>query len=169
MKKILHKKIYIIIFLTLIVAIIFANIAYASYVNKISAKYETLSGEMICNIDVDKNDSYKVNGIPYVIVTVKNYDKNDNITAVAVDYSLTIKNKEDCNGTYIWKKVDEQDENKFESGISEYASQGSTDIYSFGNEKKEEDKFKIFIKTASKDYENVKFNIELNSTQKNMQ
>lgn len=168
MKRILHRTKYISIILILIIGFTFLNMVYASYVNKISVNYETVSGEMICNIDVDKNDSYKINGIPYVIVTVKNYDKDDNITAVELNYSLTIKNKDDSKGTYIWQKISKQDEGKFEDGINEYGTQESTDTYYFGNEKKEEDKFKIFIKTSSQSYEDVDFNIELNSAQKNI-
>ena len=103
MRKILYYKKLVIAFLMIIIILIFANIVYASYVNNISVKYSTISGEMICNIDVDKNDSYVVNGIPYVIVTVKNYDIDNNITSVDVDYNLTIKNKDGYNGTYIWQ------------------------------------------------------------------
>ena len=168
MKRILHRTKYISIILILIIGFTFFNMVYASYVNKIFVNYETVSGEMICNIDVDKNDSYKINGIPYVIVTVKNYDKDDNITAVELNYSLTIKNKDDSKGTYIWQKISKQDEGKFEDGINEYGTQESTATYYFGNEKKEEDKFKIFIKTSSQSYEDVNFNIELNSAQKNI-
>ena len=101
MKKILYYKKYVITFFMIIILLIFTNIVYASYINNISVKYSTISGEMICNIDVDQKDSYVVNGIPYVIVTVKNYDKNNNITSVDIDYSLTIKNKDGYNGNYI--------------------------------------------------------------------
>lgn len=169
MRKILYYKKLVIVFLMIIIILIFANIVYASYVNNISVKYSTISGEMICNIDVDKNDSYVVNGIPYVIVTVKNYDIDNNITSVDVDYSLTIKNKDGYNGTYIWQKINDVDDTKYDEGTNSYSEQVITNTYSLGNKNKEEKKFKIFIKSSLESYENLGFNIELNSIQKNMQ
>ena len=169
MRKILYYKKLVIVFLMIIIILIFANIVYASYVNNISVKYSTISGEMICNIDVDKNDSYVVNGIPYVIVTVKNYDIDNNITSVDVDYSLTIKNKDGYNGTYIWQKINDVDDTKYDEGTNSYSEQVVTNTYSLGNKNKEEKKFKIFIKSSLESYENLGFNIELNSIQKNMQ
>ena len=169
MKKMLCYKKYVIAFVMIIIVLIFANIVYASYVNNISVKYSTISGEMICNIDVDKNDSYVVNGIPYVIVTVKNYDIDNNITSVDIDYNLTIKNKEGYNGTYIWQKINDVDNTKYDEGTNSYSEQVITKTYSLGNKNKEEEKFKIFIKSSLESYEDLGFNIELNSIQKNMQ
>ena len=169
MKKILYYKKYVITFFMIIILLIFTNIVYASYINNISVKYSTISGEMICNIDVDQKDSYVVNGIPYVIVTVKNYDKNNNITSVDIDYSLTIKNKDGYNGTYIWQKINDDDNTKYDEGSDSYSEQSITNTYSLGNKNKEEKKFKIFIKSSLESYENLGFNIELNSIQKNMQ
>ncbi len=168
MKKIFQRKYIITFFVVLFIAIL-STIVYGAYVNSISVKYSTVSGEMICNFDVDKNDSYVINGIPYVIVTVKNYDENNNITAVAVDYNLTIKNKSGNEGTYIWQKIDNEGSTKYSDGISNYEEQETTNTYSLGNEKKEEEKFKIFIKTSLETYKNLDFNIELNSIQKNIQ
>ena len=169
MRKILYYKKLVIAFLMIIIILIFANIVYASYVNNISVKYSTISGEMICNIDVDKNDSYVVNGIPYVIVTVKNYDMDNNITSVDVDYSLTIKNKDGYDGKYIWQKINDADDTKYDEGTNLYSEQVITKTYSLGNKSKEEEKFKIFIKSSLESYKNLSFNIELNSIQKNMQ
>ena len=169
MRKILCYKKHVIIFFMIVIILIFANIVYAAYVNNISVKYSAISGEMICNIDIDKNDSYVVNGIPYVIITVKNYDTDNNITAVDVDYSLTIKNKDGYNGTYIWQKINDVDDTKYDEGTNSYSEQVITNTYSLGNKNKEEKKFKIFIKSSLESYEDLGFNIELNSIQKNMQ
>ncbi len=169
MRKILCYKKHVIIFFMIVIILIFANIVYAAYVNNISVKYSAISGEMICNIDIDKNDSYVVNGIPYVIITVKNYDTDNNITAVDVDYSLTIKNKDGYKGTYIWQKINDVDITKYDEGTNSYSEQVITNTYSLGNKNKEEKKFKVFIKSSLESYEDLGFNIELNSIQKNMQ
>lgn len=169
MRKILCYKKHVITFFMIVIILIFANIVYAAYVNNISVKYSAISGEMICNIDIDKNDSYVVNGIPYVIITVKNYDTDNNITAVDVDYSLTIKNKDGYSGTYIWQKINDVDITKYDEGTNSYSEQVITNTYSLGNKNKEEKKFKVFIKSSLESYEDLGFNIELNSIQKNMQ
>lgn len=169
MRKILCYKKHVIIFFMIVIILIFANIVYAAYVNNISVKYSAISGEMICNIDIDKNDSYVVNGIPYVIITVKNYDTDNNITAVDVDYSLTIKNKDGYKGTYIWQKINDVDITKYDEGTNSYSEQVITNTYSLENKNKEEKKFKVFIKSSLESYEDLGFNIELNSIQKNMQ
>lgn len=169
MRKILCYKKHVIIFFMIVIILIFANIVYAAYINNISVKYSAISGEMICNIDIDKNDSYVVNGIPYVIITVKNYDTDNNITAVDVDYSLTIKNRDGYNGTYIWQKINDVDITKYDEGTNSYSEQVITNTYSLGNKNKEEKKFKVFIKSSLESYEDLGFNIELNSIQKNMQ
>lgn len=169
MRKILCYKKHVITFFMIAIILIFANIVYAAYVNNISVKYSAISGEMICNIDIDKNDSYVVNGIPYVIITVKNYDTDNNITAVDVDYSLTIKNKDGYSGTYIWQKINDVDITKYDEGTNSYSEQVITNTYSLGNKNKEEKKFKVFIKSSLESYEDLGFNIELNSIQKNMQ
>ena len=169
MRKILCYKKHVITFFMIVIILIFANIVYAAYVNNISVKYSAISGEMICNIDIDKNDSYVVNGIPYVIITVKNYDTDNNITAVDVDYSLTIKNKDGYSGTYIWQKINDVDITKYDEGTNSYSEQVITNTYSLGNKNKEEKKFKVFIKSSLESYEDLGFNIKLNSIQKNMQ
>ena len=169
MRKILCYKKHVITFFMIVIILIFANIVYAAYVNNISVKYSAISGEMICNIDIDKNDSYVVNGIPYVIITVRNYDTDNNITAVDVDYSLTIKNKDGYSGTYIWQKINDVDITKYDEGTNSYSEQVITNTYSLGNKNKEEKKFKVFIKSSLESYEDLGFNIELNSIQKNMQ
>lgn len=169
MKRFFGKKKYIIIFLFTILLSIFATVAYAAYVNSIFVQYSAVSGKMICNINVEKNESYIINGIPYIIVTVKNYDENDNITSVDVEFSLTIKNKDGEHGTFIWQKINEDDNSKYDEGTSTYLGQTTTNIYSFGNEKKEEKKFKVFIKSEQSSQEELNFDVELNSTQKDMQ
>lgn len=169
MKRFFCKKKYIIIFLFTILLSIFATVVYAAYVNSIFVQYTAVSGEMICNVNVEKDESYIINGIPYIIVTVKNYDENDNITSVDVEFSLTIKNKDGEHGTFIWQKINEDDNSKYDEGTSTYLGQTTTNIYSFGNEKKEEKKFKVFIKSEQSSQEELNFDVELNSTQKDMQ
>ena len=63
----------------------------------------------------------------------------------------------------------EDDNSKYDEGTSTYLGQTTTNIYSFGNVKKEEKKFKIFIKSEQSSQEELDFDVELNSAQKDMQ
>ena len=113
MKK--YKK--LLIFSIVIVSFLLVNIVYAVYINSVEVNYESQTGKMICNMEIDKNENYVVNGVPYAIVKVKNYNEDESgkktVTAVDVEYSLSIKNQEGSNGTYIWQKVDEEDSSKY--------------------------------------------------------
>ncbi len=179
MKSFIHNKKILVLIFSILVLTFFINVVYAYYTNNIEVNYKSKSGEMICNVEVDKNDSYVINGIPYVIVKVKNYVEDENsqktITAVDVEYSLTIRNKADspkiesgATGTYIWQKVDENDNQKFSDGISTYLENITTNTYSFDNKNAKEDIYKIFIKSSNtEEYEDIDFEVLLNSVQKN--
>ena len=152
-----NKKIAILVFVIIAIGV-FIKASYAIYESNLKVTYTSNVGNMVCDISVEKNDSYTVNGIPYFIVTVKNYDENGNITAMDMDYTVTIRNKEGSNGIFIWKN--ESDNNY----IDTYSSQITTTTYSFGKEKKEE-QFKVFVKTANNSEEEVNIEAVLNAVQ----
>lgn len=161
-KKYLNKKYITLIFIILILCMLI-KISYAVYESNIKVSYNSTVGDMVCDISVDTNESYKVNGIPYFLVTVRNYDENGNITAMDMEYTVTIKNKDNSNGIFIWKN--ESDGNF----IDVYSSQITTSTYSFGKDQKEET-FKVFVKTAngateSRTTENVDIEVVLNAVQ----
>ena len=167
MKK--YKK--LLIFSIVIVSFLLVNIVYAVYINSVEVNYESQTGKMICNMELDKNENYVVNGVPYAIVKVKNYNEDENgektVTAVDVEYSLSIKNQEGSNGTYIWQKVDEEDSSKYSEGTNLYLESVTTSTFSFNKKNPEEDVYKIFFKsTNSENTENIKFDVVLNSVQK---
>lgn len=77
-----------------------------------------------------------------------------------MEYNLTIKNKDQSNGLFIWKK---EDTNDF---ITTYINQITTNTYTFGKEEKE-DTFQVFVKTASSlTPENVNVEVKVNAVQK---
>lgn len=154
----IKSKKYIILICVIVTLAILAKVSYAIYESNLKVTYTSNVGNMICDINVEKNDSYTVNGIPYFIVTVKNYDESGNITAMDMDYTVTIQNEEGSNGIFIWKN--ESDNNY----IDTYSSQVTTTTYSFGKEKKEE-RFKVFVKTANNSEEDVNIEAVLNAVQ----
>ena len=149
----------IIIFITLGI-----TVSFAMYKTNLNIEYKGNTGEMICNISIDNNEEYIKNGIPYFYVKVRNWRSNDiedEITVADFEYSISVKNKENTKGIFIWKKIDSED------FISTYNDAVTTNIYSMGKEKKE-DIFQVFVKNQDPINKNVNIVVELNATQKNM-
>lgn len=161
----ISKKIKIII-LTIILILISITITYAIYVNEINVTYKNTTGKMICDIEIDKNESYKINGISYFLVKVKNYETdssgNQKLTAVDIEYNLTIKNKSNSKGVFIWQKEDEN------IGTNLYLETVTTSTCTFDKTAKEH-VYKIFVKTTNETSpDNIDIDVELNAVQKNM-
>lgn len=161
--KLSKVKLVTIIAIILIILISLITITYAIYRNEIKVTYTSKTGEMVCNIEIEKNDTYNVNGIPYFLVKVRNYeigsDGKQKLTAVNINYNLIIKNKENSNGMFIWQKEDKS------AGINTYLEQITTNTYSFGVDAKE-DVYKIFVKTSNNtSAEDVNIEVELNAVQ----
>ena len=119
---------------------------------------------MICDIIIDNNETYIKNGIPYFYVKVRNWRENngkDEITVTDCEYNISIKNKEQTNGVFIWKKLDSED------FINTYTNACTTKTYSM-DKNKTEDVFQVFVKNQDKINKNVDIVIELNVTQNNM-
>lgn len=130
----------------------------------VTLDYKVSSGNMICEYDIDNNESYIENGIKYFLVNVKNYNKLDDgtkdITDVDLNYTLTIQNKNNSNGVFKWTKVGSEDEN-------EYSSISKTKVYSFNAGTEQTSTFKVYVKLndEQKESQNVDIDIELNAEQ----
>lgn len=158
----INKKILLCIIIIWI--ILGVTISFAMYKTNLNIKYISNTGEMICDVIIDNNESYVKNGIPYFYVKVRNWrdnNGNEEITVTDCEYSISIKNKENTNGIFIWKKVDTED------FINTYTNSFTTKIYSMGKNKTE-DVFQVFVKNQDKINKNVDIIVELNAIQKNM-
>ena len=161
MKKVNKKILLSIIIIWIILG---ATVSFAMYKTNLNIQYKSNTGEMICDIIIDKNEAYIKNGIPYFYVKVRNWRKNngeDEITATDCEYSISIKNKEKQNGVFIWKKIDS------EEFINTYSNTFTTKMYSM-DKSKTEDVFQVFVKNQDKLNKNVDIIVELNAIQKNM-
>lgn len=152
------KKLRVFILISILL-ILWTTIVFAIYKNEITVTYTTTTGELICDVEIDKQDSYKVNGIPYFLVKVRNYNE-ETLTAVDFEYSLTIKNKTESNGLFVWKTEDGG------TGSNTYLSQITTSAFTFGKER-EEAIFKVFVR-ALDETQPVNIEIEINAVQKDM-
>ena len=161
MQKVNKKILLSIIIIWIILGV---TVSFAMYKTNLNIQYKSNTGEMICDIIIDKNEAYIKNGIPYFYVKVRNWRENngeDEITATDCEYSISIKNKEKQNGVFIWKKIDSED------FISTYSNTFTTKMYSI-DKSKTEDVFQVFVKNQDKLNKNVDIIIELNSIQNNM-
>ena len=161
MQKVNKKILLSIIIIWIILG---TTVSFAMYKTNLNIQYKSNTGEMICDIIIDENESYIKNGIPYFYVKVRNWRENngeDEITATDCEYNLSIKNKEKQNGIFIWKKIDTED------SISTYSNSFTTKMYSM-DKNKTEDVFQVFVKNQDIIDKNVDIVIELNVTQKNM-
>ena len=158
----INKKILLCIIIIWI--ILGVTISFAMYKTNLNIKYISNTGEMICDVIIDNNESYVKNGIPYFYVKVRNWrdnNGNEEITVTDCEYSISIKNKENTNGIFIWKKVDTED------FINTYTNSFTTKMYSM-DKNKTEDVFQVFVKNQDKINKNVDIIVELNAIQKNM-
>ena len=161
MKKVNKKILLRIIIIWIMLGV---TVSFAMYKTNLNIQYKSKTGEMICDIIIDKNEAYIKNGIPYFYVKVRNWRENngkDEITATDCEYSISIKNKEKQNGVFIWKKIDSED------FISTYSNTFTTKMYSM-DKSKTEDVFQVFVKNQNKLNKNVDIIVELNAIQKNM-
>ena len=157
-----NKKILLSIIITWI--ILGVTVSFAMYKTNLNIQYKSNTGEMICDIIIDNDESYVKNGIPYFYVKVRNWRDNngeDEITVTDCEYNISIKNKEKTNGIFIWKKVGSED------FINTYTNSFTTKMYSM-DKNKTEDVFQVFVKNQDIINQNVDIVIELNVTQKNM-
>lgn len=158
-----NKFIFIVFCLILLIGIFSVN-TFSKLQRESKINYKTKTGNMICEYDIDQNDSYIEDGIKYILVNVKNYKVNSNgetnISDVDVKYSLTIKNKDNSNGVYKWEKVGSSDDS------SDYLEVAKTNTYTFKAGSEETSTFKIYIQLNNQNIsQNVNLDVELNAEQ----
>lgn len=157
------KLVYIISVFVLFVAIGIINVAYSKYGSDIEVSINTQAGEMIIDAIIDDDETYVENGIRYFLIKVNNYI-DDNVTSAAIDYKITITNKEgSTNGKFYYIDQDGlTDEN-----ITSYQKELVIDGYSLSTEKNQT-VFKVYIKVDSGLTEDVSYKVTLDAVQKEM-
>lgn len=163
-QKILNKKFILFIggYIVVLVAItlIVMKKSYARYVSDMDIHINSTTGEMICDLEVD-NNSYFENNIPYFIITIKNYNSNNEVTATDVEYVLNITNETNSNGLFYYIAEDDGSTNgKYEPSLA------ITNLTFDKN--KSTKRIKVYVKVQSSQHEIVNFNVNLDAIQKKM-
>ena len=60
---------------------------------------------VVCNVEIETNDSYQEDGMTYFYIKVKNYDleNENNITKKDVKYNLTVRSSNGSNALYKYQ------------------------------------------------------------------
>ncbi len=157
------KKIYVIG--ALLLAIITATtLSYALYQREVDVDVTTISGEMICDIEVDTNDNYIENNEAYFYIYVKNFENRDGInylSATDVDYTITIENTGSDQG--LFRYVDEEG-NSSEEGVETLTIENS-----IGNDEEMTKRIRIYVSGTNDLEQNVDFKVSLDAVQKDME
>ena len=84
-----------VVFMVGLLLTIVSTIAYSRYSSKFNSNITTDIASLICEIEVQPSEASNLIDNPYCIVNVKNYDRNNNISAVKVDYKIEIISKDE--------------------------------------------------------------------------
>lgn len=146
----------IVIFIVMLVTYL-QDKTYSNYKKGIVVNITDTTGGLICDASLDNPGTYvSDDGWAYFIVTAKNYDINNNVSDVPVEYNLNITNAEGSNALY---KV------STESDIGIFASSVTTNNYQFTNNSMQTRNFIVEVKTNGQEAEDVDFNINFNCYQ----
>lgn len=130
------------------------NQTYSRYIKNVSVNVSTTSSDIICDATIDNPGTYiSDDGWAYFKVIVKNYDTNNNITKLPVQYYLNVYNQEGYSATYRY--LDEL------GYTNEFGSNIVTKNYHFEPNTQDSHVINIEVKTSSLTSENVNFIVDL--------
>ena len=130
---------------------------YSKFKKGININITDTTGKLVCDATLDNPGTYvSDDGWAYFKVIVKNYDSNDVITDVPVEYYLDIKNSNGSNALYRVTTADE---------TSIFMSPLTTSNYLFAAGEKQTNEFIIEVKTGAEDAEDVDFDVDLTCRQ----
>ncbi len=161
----MKEKRRLLLYAGLLVIIICACVlqySYSMYQSKMDVTITTTTGDIICDVSVDTNENYIENNKAFFYVIIRNYktvNKVEQVSAVDVDYTLTITNKENSVG--LFQYIDE-DGNSNEKGES------SVTINSSISRNRKTKRYKVYVTTDTNLKTDVNFKVNLDAHQKDM-
>ncbi len=155
-----RKKYFIIAFMAIFILGIPAS--YAIYQSSNDVSVQSTTGDIICHLSIDTDDSYIKNNEPYFLITVDNFETVGGVTSVSsviVDYTITIENESGSQG--LFRYIDE-DGNTNSTGTEKAVIKKR-----IGNEKTSQ-KIKVFTTADTNLETDVKFKVKLDAVQADM-
>lgn len=154
MKKKVIAILSMIMILTIAFFVGFTHNTYSNYRKNINVDISTDSADLICDADIDNTGTYISNdGWAYFKVIIKNYDSNNNISQVPIQYNLNVTNQ---SGSFaVYRYLDAS------GNSSGFLSDLTTRNYKFSADSKQNQTINIEVKTDSMERENVDFKVNL--------
>lgn len=146
-----NKKIIILIIILLLLIIVLMQFGYSKYIEIVQSETTVKVAKLICEMEVtqSKDDETIIN--PYCMVTVKDFNSNDEVSQTDVNYKIQVTPKEDFEmPEYYW-----------EDSKGTVVARSTEVTGSFKNGVKKTDEYKIvFLNTGIEDITKVvKFDI----------
>ena len=154
----MKRRILLLILATLFLIFINVRETYSEYKKDMDVKINSTAADFICDAEIDNPGTYISNeGWAYFKVIIKNYDEEDNITKVPVQYNLSISNQQTSKALYRYLDA---------SGNSNsFVDTFTTRNYTFSTESKQSQVINVEVRTDSMTSENVDFKVDLNCYQ----
>lgn len=139
------------------------TISDSRYMHETYAEVTGTSGSMKLDITLDTNETYIENNISYFRVKVSN-TKDGKTSDTDIDYVLNINNIDNSNGIYYL--IDDDGITSTNDGT--YLESITTKTYSF-NKNSDTKEFKVFVKSNDGKESTIKFNVNVEAIQKQME
>ena len=154
----MKRRILLLILATLFLIFISVRETYSEYKKDINVKINSTAADFICDAEIDNpGTSISNEGWAYFKVIIKNYDNNDNITKVPVQYNLSISNHSDSKALYRYLDASGNSNN--------FVDTFTTRNYTFSTDAKQSQVINVEVRTDSMTSENVNFKVDLNCYQ----
>ena len=144
------------------IAIILLPISYSIYTNQSQVSIVTTTGDIVCNLSVDTSDTYIENNEAYFLVTVDNFKTINGktvVTAMDIDYTLTIENNGGATGLFRYIDDDGNTNTNGEENLTIERRIGKS---------KNSQQFKVFVTADTNLKTKVDFKVRLDAHQANM-
>ena len=156
MKKIIISVFAVVIVITIVIFL--QNKTYSKYKKGININIQDKTGSLVCDASLDNPGTYvSDDGWAYFIVTVKNYDSDDKVSEVPVEYNINVKNATGSNATYRYS-TDGSETSNFSDNLI-------TNNYNFTTNSKQTRDIIVEVKTSSTYSEDIDFDIDVNCYQ----
>ena len=154
MNKLKRRTLLVTILIIVGILLIVMTWAFSRYRSQLSSYGSSKIAKPICTLYVNPHQSQDNEINSYCDVEVKNYDSENNVSEVAMDYSIEIKNESGENvSEYYWE--DEQGNNL-----------GKNLTGSFDNTDKAQKKYKVYFVNSGENEKTEKINFVIHAVQK---
>ena len=157
----MRKK--IVIGVVISIAILLLPVSYSIYEGQRKVAVLTTTGDIICELSVDTDDTYIENNEAFFMISIDNFKTEDGQTIVTssyIDYTLTIENT--GSNTGLFRYVDDD-------GNTNTTGQERVEVTRRIGKNKTTQQFKVYVTTDTNLETDVDFKVRVNAVQADME